>query len=119
MLMNNQYLSIQDLFWRTMHGYVGLIEKKNGQNDVEFINDLKSVCVDVSKAKAIGEYRDAFIPLNKNAISDENLKKLKDDYRFISNVLFKNEMIDTSPEDLKNIIDKLGSLMNDLKKIKQ
>lgn len=117
-VMYNQYLSIQDLFWRTMHGYVGLLEQQTGQNDEEFISDLKSACSDVLNARAIGEYHDAFIPLNKNTIPDNKLQKFKEGYKKVSDYLIKNEAGRTTQIELETILKTLDSLIMELKQIR-
>ncbi len=115
----DRYLSIQDLFWRTMHGYVGLLEQQRGHRDDEFIVDLKSACSDVLKAHAIGEYNDAFIPLNKNTIPNDKLEKIKEEYKLVFDYLIKNETGKTTHKELEAILKTLDSLMMELKEIRK
>lgn len=118
-VMSNQYLSIQDLFWRTMHGYIGLREKQTGDNDEEFISDLKSACSDVLNAHAIGEYRDAFIPLNKNTVPDDKLKKYKENYKKVLDYLNRNETGKATPVELETTLTILDSLISELKQARK
>lgn len=117
--MSNQYLSIQDLFWRTMHGYVGLRERQTGYNDEEFIIDLKSACSDVLNARAIGEYRDAFIPLNKNTLPDDKLKKFQENYKKVLDYLNKNETEKATHNELEATLAILDSLILELKQVRK
>ncbi len=114
--MSDQYLSIQDLFWRTMHGYVGLRERETGYNDEELISDLKSACSDVLGARAIGDYRDAFIPLNKNTISPAKLNFFKENYKKVLDYLNKNE---ASPLELERTLTILDSLIKEIKQLRK
>lgn len=111
---DDEYLSIQDLLWRTMHGYVGLLEQEKDQNDSEFIYDLKSACDDVAKASTIGDFSSAFIPLKKNTIPINDLEKIKISYKQISEYLDKKKKGMTSRSDLNEIIKILDLLMKDL-----
>jgi hypothetical protein len=111
---DDEYLSIQDLLWRTMHGYVGILEQEKGHNDSEFIYDLKSACDDVAKASTIGDFSSAFIPLKKNTLSDSELVEIKKSYNQISEYLDKKEKGMATQKDFKEIIKILDFLMKNL-----
>ena len=108
------YLSIQDLLWRTMHGYVGILEQEKNHRDSEFIYDLKSACDDVAKASTIGDFSSAFIPLKKNTLVDSDLEKIKISYNKISEYLDKKEKRMTTQTDFNEIIKILDLLMENL-----
>ena len=99
-----------------MHGYVGLRERQTGHDDEEFITDLKSACSDVLNARAIGEYRDAFIPLNKNTIPPHKLSWFKENYKKVLDYLDKDE---TSPLELEGTLTILDSLIKEIKHLRK
>lgn len=117
--MDCEYLSIHDLLWRTMHGYVGLIEQEQNHIDTEFIDDLKSACDEVAKASTIGDFSSAFIPLKKNTLPDNELQKIKSNYKQISDYLKRKEKGVTTPKELSEIIDIVNTQMKSLNKLRK
>ncbi len=117
--MDCEYLSIHDLLWRTMHGYVGLIEQEKDHIDTEFIDDLKSACDEVAKACTIGDFSSAFIPLKKNTLPDNELQKIKSSYKQISEYLKRKEQGMATPKDLSEIIKIVDIQMKSLNKLRK
>lgn len=112
--MDLQYLSIQDILLRTIHGYIGLIKYTKGFQDKDLLDDLKEVCIDVKSAKIVGEYTYEFIPMNNNIISEKKLNELKNDYQLIEKLIDKiNYGHEIKCSEIKSLFD---GIINTLKK---
>ncbi len=113
--MDEICFSFQDIMWRTAHGYAGLRGLKENYYDNEFLDDLKSVCKDISKATAIGEFR-GFNLLKKYTMTDYELQKIKKGYEKVSYYLMKQGTGNATSEDLNETTAVVGALMKYLKK---
>lgn len=108
-----QYLSIQDILLRTIHGYIGLIKYTKGVQDKDLLDDLKDVCSDVKSAKAVGEYTNEFIPMNNNTISEDKLIDFKNEYQLIDKLIVKmDDGYDIKCAEIQSLFD---SIINSLK----
>ncbi len=75
-------LSVNDVLWRTAHGYVGLRGLKENYYDDKLLADLKSVCCDVSGTHAIAKSTGLTF-LKKDAIMGNELFEIKTKYKKI------------------------------------
>jgi len=116
--MTNGCLSLQDVMWRTVHGCAWLLSQqtKHTCDDPlpDFKADLKSVCEDVLKAEAIGFYT-GFQVLKNNAIPSDGMAILKNEYRFLSDYMTKNEAGTVTQDNLADAFKSATSIIRYLK----